>query len=385
MLTHKPITNAFDLYSWFTLMRTTNPVTYDEDHHAWNVFSYKDVYQILTDPKTFSSHILPGEGFIETSILMIDPPMHRHYRNLVSQAFTPRRIAQLEPRITEIVDTYLDSVIESGKMDVIQDLSYPLPLVVICEMLGIPMEDRDFFGYWTEIVIAEFAKFQGGDLEAQQKLGAYFLQIADLRRKEPKDDLISALLTAQVDGERLSDRDIQSFCMILLLAGSETTRNLIGNAIYALTEHPEVLAQVQNNLELVPQAIEEVIRYYSPVRFAFRVATSDVILGGQQIKAGQLIFPWIASANRDEHHFTSAEHFTLDRPAQQHVGFGHGIHFCLGAPLARLEARIALTSMLQRLKCLRLSHEEHLEAIVSPSLQGLQKVPVYFQPGTPLR
>jgi cytochrome P450 len=371
----------FDFYAWYRDMRASTPVSFNQEHHVWNVFRYEDVKRVLMDPQIFSSRILPGEGFVETSILMIDPPLHRQARDLISQAFTPRRVAALEPRITEIVHTFLDAVIEQGSMDVIQDLSYPLPLTVICELLGIPFEDRAFFGHWADIVVTEFAKFQGTDLEAQLQLGDYFLKIASQRRQEPKEDLLSALVTAQVDGERLSDRDIQSFCMILLLAGSETTRNLVGNAIYCFDRYPEALAQLRANPALLPGAIEEVLRYYSPVKYVFRVATADTTLAGQEIKAGQLVFPWIASANRDERQFTLPDQFNILRTGEPHVDFGHGIHFCLGAPLARLEARIVLSAMIERLQDMRLVQDCALEPIESPSLSGFRQVPITFTPG----
>ncbi len=379
------VATPFDFYTWYQDMRASAPVSFDQEHHIWNVFRYEDVKRVLSESTTFSSHILPGEGFIETSILMIDPPMHRQARNLVSQAFTPRRVAELEPRIIEIVHTYLDAVIEQGHMDVIDDLSYPLPLTVICELLGIPFEDRAFFGRWAETVVTEFAKFQGTDLEAQLTLGEYFLKIASQRRQEPKDDLLSALVTAEIDGERLSNRDIQSFCMILLLAGSETTRNLVGNAIYCFERYPEALAQLRANPALLPGAIEEVLRYYSPVKYMFRVATADTTLAGQEIKAGQFVFPWMASANRDERQFTHPDQFNILRTGEPHVDFGHGIHFCLGAPLARLEARIVLSAMIERLQNMRLVQDRPLEPIESPNLNGFRHVPITFTPGRKVR
>lgn len=375
----------FDFYSWYREMRASAPVSFDAKQNAWNVFRYDDIKSILTDYKTFSSHVAPSEGFLETSLMMIDPPMHRQARNLVSQAFTPRRVASLEPRITEIVHTFLDAIIEQGYMDVIEDLSYPLPLTVICELLGIPFEDRELFGHWAEIITTEFTKFQGDDLDAQLKFGEYILKIARQRERDPEDDLISALMVAEIDGKRLSDRDIQSFCMVLLLAGSETTRNMIGNAVYCLESHPEALALLRENPALLPDAIEEVIRYYTPAKYLFRIATTDTELAGQEIKAGQLVYPWVASGNRDEEHFTHPDQFDILRKDEPHLGFGHGIHFCLGAPLGRLESRIALSALIERLSNIRLVRDQPLEPVGSPMLFGFRHVPITFTPSTKRR
>lgn len=377
-ISNKP---SSDHYAWYKEMRANAPAAFDQQRNTWHVFRYEDVKRVLTDHQTFSSHILPGDGVIQNSLSMTDLPAHRQMRNLISQAFTPRRIAALEPRITEIVHTYLDAVIERGSMDIIQDFSYPLPLTVICELLGIPFVDRTFFSHWVDVILEEFPKFQDTHQEAEQKLGDYFLEIASRRRREPKEDLVSALLAAELNGERLSDRDIQSLCMLLLVAGSETTRNLIGNAIYCFDQHPEALEQLRADPALLVGAIEEVLRYYSPVTFVFRLAAIDTTLAGQDIKAGQFVFPWIISANRDESRFTASDQFNILRTGEPHVDFGHGIHFCLGAPLARLEAKVALSILLARLQNIHIVQDRPLEMVKSPNIHGFQHVPVTFTPG----
>lgn len=347
-------------YSWYRQMRETQPVYRDPDWGAWHVFRYADVVRVLTDHATFSSDESKyasaeyrDNSPISSSILRMDPPRHRQLRNIVTQAFTPRMVAQLEPRIKAITDELLDPVAGKGEMDLIRDLAYPLPVTVIAELLGIPPELREDFKRWSDALVS------GGEgtTEAEmQKLFdeiggmfSYFSQVLQERRANPQSDLVSALLTAEVDGEHLSDLELLGFCGLLLVAGNETTTNLIGNLMLCLDENPGVVERLRANRALVPGAIEEALRYYSPVRTMTRYATKETMLGDQRIEAGQVVIPWFSSANRDEAEFPNADRFDIEREPNRHLGFGRGIHFCLGAPLARLEVKIALNALLDRL------------------------------------
>jgi cytochrome P450 len=302
----------------------------------------------------------------------------------VTQAFTPRGVAQLAGRITAIVNELLDAVAargqtgqmgNTGHMDIIDDLAYPLPVIVIAEMLGIPQEDRERFKIWSDIIVGA-ANSGGGN--PQVEMSAYFLNMIEQRSRERKDDLISALLDAQIGGEHLDLRELLGFCILLLVAGNETTTNLIGNAILCFDEHPEVYEQLRAEPELIPGAIEEVLRYRSPVQFMYRRAAADVTFKEQEIRAGQMVLAWIGSANRDEAQFPNADDFDIKRTPNRHIAFGHGIHFCLGAPLARLEAKIALTMLLERFYDIKRVPGVQLEETGSNIVFGVKHLPITF-------
>lgn len=369
---------ALNPFPWYRLMRDSQPVYYQSDYRSWQVFLYDDVQRVLSDYATFSSSFSGGQGRdpLSTSVISMDPPRHRQLRNLVTQAFTPRGVAQLSGRITTIVNTLLDQVIKHGRMDVVDDLSYPLPVIVIAEMLGIPQEDRARFKMWSDAVVgASYPR--GGNPQAE--MSVYFLDMIEKRRHEAKEDLISALLNAQIDGEHLSQQELLGFCVLLLVAGNETTTNLIGNAFVCFDEHPEVMEQLRAEPALIPGAIEEVLRYRSPVQFMYRRAAADVTLEGQEIRAGQMVISWIGSANRDERQFPDPERFDIQRTPNRHLAFGHGIHFCIGAPLARLEAKIALTLMFERMKDIQRVRSVPLESTGSTLVYGVKHLPVTFR------
>ena len=347
-------------YDWYRQMRETQPVHFDPNWGGWHVFRYADVTRILNDHATFSSdenRYAPVEYRDDTpigsSILRMDPPRHRQLRSLVSLAFTPRMVAQMEPRIQEITDALLNQVADKGQMDVIKDLAYPLPVTVIAELLGIPVELREDFKRWSDALVGGGEGTTQEEMQAlMQEVGgmfAYFSQVLNERRAHPQSDLVSALLAAELDGEHLSDMELLGFCGLLLVAGNETTTNLIGNLLLCLDENPGTVERLRANRALVPGAIEEALRFYSPVRAMTRYTTTEVTLGEQHIEAGQVIIPWFSSANRDGAEFPDPDRFDIEREPNRHLGFGRGIHFCLGAPLARLEAKIALNTMLDRL------------------------------------
>lgn len=365
-----------EIYAWYRSMRESQPVFYDEQSGAWLVFRYDDVQHILLDPATFSSNRdVSSDNPISASMISSDPPRHRQLRNLATQAFTPRTVARLEPRITSIVNDLLDHVEDKGEMDVIRDLAFPLPVTVIAELLGIPSTDQMQFKQWSEAIVGNSEESY---MTAQREMAFYFLSLIAQRRSAPQDDLITALIEAEVDGEHLPDVELLGFCILLLVAGHETTTNLIGNAILCFDEHPQVMDELRAEPALLPSAVEEALRYYSPVKSLGRVATVDTTLRGQHIKAGQFILPIFASANRDEEQFPNADTFDIRRTPNRHLAFGHGIHFCLGAPLARLEARIALGAVLERFSQIRRDRSIPLHLKESGIIFGLQSLPITF-------
>ncbi len=365
-------------YPWYQAMRTNSPIAYNGNYNSWSVFSYDAVQRVLTDYSDFSSQIMgDGSGLpLGTSLINSDPPRHRKLRNIVTQAFTPRTIAQLAPRITQIVNELLDKVAAKGTMDVMEDLAYPLPVIVIAELLGVPVKDRNQFKHWSDVIVGSENPAGG---EPQQEMIDYFSVLIEERRREPKDDLISSLLSAQVDGEYLNEKELMGFFILLLVAGNVTTTNLIGNAFLCFDEYPDALQQLYADTSLISSAIEEVLRYRSPVSQMYRVVRETTTLDDKQITPGSFMIAWIASANRDEIQFPNADTFDVTRSPNRHLAFGHGIHFCLGAPLARLEAKIALEIMLARLPEMRRTPNTSLEAITSMILYGVKNFPITFK------
>ena len=358
------------------MMRQSAPVYRDPNRQNWSVFSYNDVQRVLSEHSTFSSQFNDSGQVLDASIISMDPPRHRQLRSLVTLAFTPRTIARLTTRITEIVNELLDKVTPQGQMDVINDLSYPLPVIVIAELLGIPHEDRARFKLWSDQFVGAAPSY-GKD--PQVEMGDYFKWVIAQRRKEPKDDLISALLAAQIDGKHLTEQELLGFCVLLLVAGNETTTHLIGNAIWCLDDHPQAMAELRADHSLLPDAIEEVLRYRSPVKLMFRVTTRDTRIGDKDISVGSGVSAWIGSADRDEAQFPNAETFDIHRSPNRHLAFGHGIHFCLGAPLARLESKIALDIMLDRLSNIQRNRDIPLEPVSAFILYGVKHMPIVFK------
>jgi len=364
-------------FPWFRYMRQNAPLPFDEQRGAWSAFRYNDVQRVLSEHASFSSQAYSaGNDPISRSIINMDPPRHRQLRALVSLAFTPRAVALLEDRITAVTNELLDAVETRGEMDVIDDLAGPLPTTIIAELLGIPTEDRDKFKLWTNQLIGS-APREGTD--PQHVMANYYRQIFEARRREPRDDLVSALLAAQVDGEHLSEQDLLGFCILLLLAGNETTTTLLGNTFQTFDEHPEVMEELHADPSLIPGAVEEVLRYRSPVRLLLRSTLREVDLGGQTLPAGARVLAWIASADRDDEQFPDPDTFDIRRNPNRHLAFGYGIHFCLGAPLARLEARIAIERMLTRWTSIRRVNQDPLEPLGSFVLLGVRHLPIVFR------
>lgn len=349
------------LHRWLRDMRTHHPVHRDPLTRVWTFYRHGDITRATADPATFSSELwryLPGEmgtgDLTAGNLTAMDPPRHRLVRDLVSRSFTARAVAGLRPRIAAITDRLLDAVADRGEMDVVADLSDPLPVLVIAELLGLPEEEGELFRDWAQRLLS----FDKGDLtdeavrrrvtDTQKELLDHLRVHCRRRRADPQDDLISRLTRAEVDGERLTEEEVVNFANLLLLAGHVTTTLLLANLVLTLDEHPAAEAGIRADRALVPGAVEEVLRYRPVIVSDMRVTTRPVTVGRERLPAGQFVSLSFISGNRDEQHFADPDRFDIHRDARRHLGFGHGIHYCLGAPLARLELGIALEAMLDR-------------------------------------
>ncbi len=372
-------------FEWYRRRRESTPIVFDPQAGCWQVFRYDDVLRVAKDHATFSSADRPwrrhvdAEGpEIQPSLIGMDPPRHRQFRNLVTQAFTPRAVGQLAPRIAAIAHELLDRALQMRALDVIDDLAYPLPVIVIAELLGVPAEDRPRFKRWSDAVIAgdpqvagaaeaavdEHRRKRDTARRAADEMRAYFQPILAARRQRPQHDLISDLLASEVGGQRLTEEELLGFCILLLVAGNITTTNLLGNAMVCFEEHPAALARLQH--------------FRPPAKMLVRVAATDTTLADHLITQGHLVVAWIGSANRDAARFADPERFDVQREPNPHVTFGHGIHFCVGASLARLEGKIALQALLERLPELKRAPDIPLEPIDSVILSGVKHYPLAF-------
>ena len=374
---------TLDPYPHYARMRSEAPVSFNATLQMWELYRYDDIQAVLADPATFSSDI----SALQTMATM-DPPRHTQLRKLVARAFTSKLLAALEPRIQAITDELLDRVQRAGRMDAISDLAFPLPVTVIAELLGLPVEDRERFKQWSvpAIRVAE-SELHGRPpepewLAAVDELMDYLGALAEQRRQAPREDLISGLVHAEVDGQRLTVQEITSTCRLLLIAGFETTANLIGNTVQLLLAHPKDLARARDDDALLLGAIDESLRFHAPFQFFARKATRDVTIGGQQIRAGQLVLTLNASGNRDEAVFDQADTFDIERSPNRHLSFGHGIHYCLGAGLGRMEARIGIGTLVRRLKDLRFDDAAPAERLQSVVLYGWRTLPLRFTTAT---
>jgi cytochrome P450 len=372
-------------YPVYDQLRGGSPVLHVPQFDLWMVFDYEGVKRALSDPDMFSSRYGPEW------LVFLDPPRHTKLRALISRAFTPRSVANLEPRIRELSRGLLDQTIERGEVDLAADYSVPLPMMVIAEMLGIPVADLPRFKRWTDVMLnmsyTILGRGEAGRAATEEycavtaEMNAYLTDLLGQRREAPRDDLLTRLAGAEVDGERLTQAEILGFFQLLLVGGQETTTNLINNAILCLVENPDQLARLRAAPDLLPSAVEEVLRYRSPFQWFYRATRRDVEVHGRVIPAGKLVLTVVGSANRDPRQFPDAGRFDITRDPNPHLAFGHGIHFCLGAPLARLEARVALADLLERVKGLALASAEPWEPRKALHVHGPTRLPIRFEPG----
>jgi len=405
MLSPEMVQNPYAIYA---LLRGANPVFRvpspdTEGAGQFILTRYEDVQQVLRDarfsvdrgrsdffmrnrdrlPPSIVAALLGEQGGLR-SMLVLDPPDHTRIRGLVSKAFTPRQVTRLRERIAELVRELLDAVEPNGRMDVMTELAAPLPAIVIADLLGVPREDYAVFKAWATDVVSvvgnpdPLGAIARADA-AMQGLLAYLGDIIAKRRRDPRDDLISAMIAAQEAHDALSDAELLATSNLLLLAGHETTTNLIGNGLYALLRHPAELARLEREPALLKSAIDEMLRWDSPVQATFRIPTEEVALGGQILPKGALVIAAIGAANRDPAVFPDPDRFDVGRADNRHLSFGFGVHFCLGAPLARLEGELVFSALLARLGKLELATEK---PSYRPNmiLRGLTSLPVTFAP-----
>ncbi|MCY4072004.1 MAG: cytochrome P450 [Chloroflexi bacterium] len=349
-------------YRTYEQLRRKDPVHRMRLIEAWALTRYEDVQDVLVDHRRFTNAERNYDYMQYRTFLDLDPPDHTRLRGLVSKAFTPRAVRELGPRIQELVDELLDAVAGKDRIDLISDFAFPLPVIVIAEMLGVPAEDRARFRVWSDDIAISVVPLLDSEQiarvqQATEELFAYFEGIIEQRRQAPQNDMISALLAAEEEGDRLTHEELLSTLMLLLVAGNETTRNLIGNGMLALLKSPVQLQRLRDHPDLLDSAIDELLRFDSPVQINSRNAIGDVEIGGKRIAAGQRILAMVGAANRDPEVFANPGELDIGRDETSHLSFGRGIHYCLGSPLAILEGRIAFTSLLARFSSIRLASE----------------------------
>jgi cytochrome P450 len=377
-------------YPYYDMLRSAAPVLYWDVWGIWFLSRYDDCSALLRDSRLGhgqNSGEPPAEqrALFEMQghwMLIKNPPDHTRLRGLVHKAFTPRIVEQMRGRIQGIADGLLDRVADAGKADLIADLAYPLPVTVIAELLGIPAEDHQEFHGWSDhlarsLDLTDDPEVYNRASRAAADLTEYLRDLIARRRRQPREDLLSALIQAEEGGGRLTEAELYATVALLLLAGHETTINLIGNGTLALLRNPDQLGRLRENPALIRPAIEELLRYDGPVQMTSRMALEDVELRGQTIRAGQQVAFLLGAANHDPERFAAPQQLDIGREPNQHLGFANGIHYCLGAPLARLEGQIAINTLLERMPDLELATEapEYRDNFV---LRGLRELPVTF-------
>jgi cytochrome P450 len=394
-----PLAELADPFPALAALRESGPVRRVDERlglPVWIVARYDDVLAALSDPRLSNdphhahglSERLRGD-FLSRSMIGADPPEHTRLRRLVSKAFTARRVEGLRPRVQQITDTLLDRITPSGRAELIGEFALPLPITVIGELLGVPEAERDRFRLWTdEMLERPFDPDTDAAVvtEVHERMYGYLADLVDAKRARPADDLLTDLVQATDEGERLDRQELLAMTFLLLIAGYVTTVNLIGNGTLALLRHPDQLDRLRADPSLVPQAVEEVLRFDGPVNPGItRYALDDLEIGGVRIPRGDMVLLAVAAADRDPDRFRFPDRFDLGADQPGHLAFGHGIHYCLGAPLARLEGQVAFTALLDRLPDLALAvPADELRWSAGGVLRGVRELPVTFSP-TPAR
>lgn len=391
-------------YPVFDQLRSNDPIFWSAENSYWILTRYADIVSLIQSdqlsskriaahaarmPNEAQEHFRPFFTAVASWMLMIDPPDHTRLRGLVSKAFTPAVVENMRGLVQDLVDKMLAAVKEQGRMDVITDLANPLPATVIAELLGVPGTDQQQFKKWSDDIAVALSGIDSGATKEElhglyvvaQKslmaLSSYFRERVVELRLNPQENLLSALVQAEEHGDRLTEEELFANCVLLMIAGHETTTNLIGNGILALLQNPGQREALIANPDLIASAVEELLRYDSPVQKMGRIALKDIPVGGQQIQKGQLVCFSFAAGNRDPEQFASPNQLDLARRPNRHLAFGHGLHYCVGAALARLEGQIVVNSVLSRMPKLRLENED-LEWHRNFTLRGLKSLPIVF-------
>ena len=384
-------------HAWLAYLRRHDPVHWqDEDGGPgfWAVTRYEDCVTVNRDYERFSSAVrgtmpfeMPDEDVAQQGLMMLnmDPPLHTRYRRLVNKGFTPRMVRDLEANIHRVTDVIIDQVIERGEADFVTDLSAELPLQVIAELLGVPQDDRHRMFEWSNRMVGnedpEYQTQAEEALVAAMELYAYAAELFAIKRIDPHADLMSVLTTVEVEGEQLSEMELELFFLLLTVAGNETTRNLMSGAMDTFFQHPHQWQRLLDDRSLLPRAVDEMLRFVSPVMNFRRTAMCDVTLSGTEIKAGDKVVFFHASANRDEDVFAEADTFDIGRDPNPHIAFGGGgPHFCLGANLARMEIRVMFEHLLDRMPDIR--RRGDLQRLQSQFINGVKHLPVAFTPAS---
>jgi cytochrome P450 len=398
LLDPEVLANPYPLYE---RLRTEAPVYWDPYLHAWVVTRYADVITVLhhfsanrtPTPEQFAAiglaELAPVAQVMVKQMLFMDAPDHTRLRGLASTAFTPARVEALRSHIREILDDLLEPLLVAGRMDVIADLAAPLPAIVTAEMMGVPIADADQLKEWS----ADFAEVLGNfqhnpdrasrTLKCVEEMTSYFRDAIQSQRDQPRDGLINALLTAEIDGDRLTEEEIIANCIVTMVGGQETTTNLIGNGMLTLLRHPDELERLRNDLTLIPSAVEELLRYESPSQHTARICPEDTELGGKKIRKGQAVIAVMGAGNRDPERFPDPDRLDLSRTDNRHLAFGWASHFCFGAPLARIEGQLVFEAIARRMANVKLESGP-LVWRDNLGLRGLISLPMTFTEAKPV-
>jgi cytochrome P450 len=363
----------------YAALREERPVHLNERPRFWAISRFDDVEAALREWPVFSSAsgiTLDGFSGIKPMIILMDPPRQAELRRVLQKAFTAKRIGAQETLIRHTAQTLLDAIPAEEEVDLVSAFTAPLPIMVIAEMLGVDPRDQGLFKQWSNGIMATAAGEYESLARNYEHIFDYFRGVIAARRAAPRDDLVTALVQAEVDGHKLSDDDILGFCALLLIAGNETTTNLLGNAAIVLAAHPDARAEIVADMSLLPNAIEEVLRFEGPAQTLTRTTTVDAHVRGQTIRAGEKVMLLLAAANRDPRVFEDADRFDIHRVTRKHIAFGSGIHFCMGANLARLEARVAFEELLGRYPKYSITAPDTVSYFNTPSIRGPKALPV---------